>query len=368
MNSVHFSVNGNTNQNAVNYTLTTIAEKPKTKVITSSGSNLNWLLHKMYLIGDFTFCKKLIEQQMEMTLNQEFLLHMKGKILREEGHFQEALKCFKRTIEFDSKNANHYKEIGKTLFKLQKYNQSLEIFLKAESYLEAPDYEVYHYIADLLRLNAKHSKANILDVKEYFRRSIMCGKQIHTYKTLANIYRKEKDYTKAIELLEGSLSVAPGNVEILTDLGIMYLKINEVDRAYEKLQEALASEAKHTNCILAVGAIQQTRNDIDLALNTYKNMPNIQNEGFEIWSNIGLCFYRKNKLIAAVSCLKKALWLCPLNYNILYNLGVVLMTAQQFASAFQCFVSAVTLRPESAESFMMLAKITGTFFIILLSP
>ena len=32
------------------------------------------------------------------------------------------------------------------------------------------------------------------------------------------------------------------------------------------------------------------------------------------------------------------------------------MTAQQFASAFQCFVSAVTLRPDSAESFMMLAS------------
>lgn len=32
------------------------------------------------------------------------------------------------------------------------------------------------------------------------------------------------------------------------------------------------------------------------------------------------------------------------------------MTAQQFASAFQCFVSAVSIKPESAESFMMLAS------------
>lgn len=32
------------------------------------------------------------------------------------------------------------------------------------------------------------------------------------------------------------------------------------------------------------------------------------------------------------------------------------MTAQQFASAFQCFVSAVSVKPESAESFMMLAS------------
>jgi predicted Zn-dependent protease len=58
----------------------------------------------------------------------------------------------------------------------------------------------------------------------------------------------------------------------------------------------------------------------------------------------------------AISCLKKALWLCPLNFNVLYNLGVVLMTAHQFASAFQCFVSAVSIRSEDAESFMMLAS------------
>jgi Bardet-Biedl syndrome 4 protein len=90
-------------------------------------------------------------------------------------------------------------------FKLGKFNQSLEIFLKAESHLDSPDHEVYHYIADLLRLNAKHSRASMLDSKEYFKRSIMCGKQIRTYKTLAAIYRKEKDYIKAIELLESCL-------------------------------------------------------------------------------------------------------------------------------------------------------------------
>ena len=78
--------------------------------------------------------------------------------------------------------------------------------MKAESYLESPDHEIYHFIADLIRMNAQHSKGtNILDAKEYFRRSIMCGKHIHTYKTLAGIYRKEKDYIKAIELLESSL-------------------------------------------------------------------------------------------------------------------------------------------------------------------
>lgn len=95
--------------------------------------------------------------------------------------------------------------------------------------------------------------------------------------------------------------VSPGNVELFNDLGIMYLKINEVDRAFEKLHEAIAIEPRHTNSLLALGAILQTKNESEGALNTYRNIPNLQDESFELWNNIGMCFYRKNKLIAVSS-------------------------------------------------------------------
>lgn len=96
-------------------------------------------------------------------------------------------------------------------------------------------------------------------------------------------------------------SVAPDNIEIFTDLGIMYLKINEVDRAYDKLQEAIALNPRHTNSLLALGAIVQTKNESEAALNIYRNISAIQDEGFELWNNVGMCFYRKNKLIAVIS-------------------------------------------------------------------
>uniref|UniRef100_A0A182LWA3 Bardet-Biedl syndrome 4 n=1 Tax=Anopheles culicifacies TaxID=139723 RepID=A0A182LWA3_9DIPT len=50
-------------------------------------------------------------------------------------------------------------------------------------------------------------------------------------------------------------------------------------------------------------------------------------ESSEVWSNIGLCFFKKQKFIAAISCLKKAVWISPLNFNALYNLGLVFVTA-----------------------------------------
>jgi Bardet-Biedl syndrome 4 protein len=49
------------------------------------------------------------------------------------------------------------------------------------------------------------SRAKINEAKEYFKRAITNGKQIQSYKKLAAIYRKDKDYPKAIELLESSL-------------------------------------------------------------------------------------------------------------------------------------------------------------------
>lgn len=87
----------------------------------------------------------------------------------------------------------------------------------------------------------------------------------------------------------------------------MYLKVNEVERAHEKFQEAININPKHSNSLLAMGAILQTKNEIDAALNVYKNIPNIQDESFEVWCNIGMCFYRKNKLIA-VSAPSKCTW------------------------------------------------------------
>jgi Bardet-Biedl syndrome 4 protein len=95
-----------------------------------------------------------------------------------------------------------------------KYNQSLEMFLKAESFLQSPDHEIYHFIGKLMSLNTKHqtktsstTNTNTTnDAKEYFKRAIMSGHQLESYKELAMMYRREKDFHKSIELLESCLT------------------------------------------------------------------------------------------------------------------------------------------------------------------
>merc|ERR1719239_1854616 len=68
-----------------------------------------------------------------------------------------------------------------------------------------------------------------------------------------------------------------------------------------------------------------------------------------------MCFFGKKKYVAAISCLKRANYLAPFDWKILYNLGLVHLTMQQFASAFHFLSAAINLKTDSAHLYMLLA-------------
>ncbi|XP_001653286.2 Bardet-Biedl syndrome 4 protein homolog [Aedes aegypti] len=320
----------------------------------TTNRNMNWLIHELYTRKDFALCKKLIDRQLTINYDKEFLYYTKGRILRDEDKSTDAINCFQQAILANKKNSQNYKELAKTLFAMGRFKQALEVFLKAETLLERPDHEVYHHIGELFYRSFGQPKAGLAEAKEYLKQSIMCGKHVDSYKILAEIYIEEGDNLKAIEMIESCLQISQDDVALMTQIGILYLKINEYQRAFEKLLDAIAIDDKCTTALLALGSILQSKNDIDGALNKYKRISNLPDEGSEVWSNIGLCFFKKQKYIAAISCLKKAIWVAPLNFNALYNLGLILVTAQQYVSAFQTLAAAISLRPDNAECYMLL--------------
>lgn len=84
--------------------------------------------------------------------------------------------------------------------------QALEVFLKAETLLQRSDHEIYYFIGDLLQKNVGKPSMGLTQAKEYFHKSVSNGKQIESYRRLAEIYSKEHNYPKAIEMLESCLS------------------------------------------------------------------------------------------------------------------------------------------------------------------
>ncbi|XP_017865823.1 PREDICTED: Bardet-Biedl syndrome 4 protein homolog isoform X2 [Drosophila arizonae] len=302
--------------------------KPAPKMPTDA--NIDWLLHIYFTRRQFERCRRLIARELNRHLNAEYLYFPQGLIDREAGNNIEALRNLQRAAELNSKNIENFKEIGRTLYLMGRYNQALSVFRDAEQQSPRPDHEIFHYLGELLYRSAatqpqlEAARQQQKEAREYFERAVQTGKKQESYIRLAELYRKEKEYQKAIDVLEACLHLTPENVEVLTEISVLYLKINETQRAFDRLAEIVNFAG---NCepkgLLALGAILQSRNDVDGALSKYSQIADAEPEIAELWNNIGLCFFKKQKFIVAISSLRKSIWLSPLNYNALYNLSLI---------------------------------------------
>ena len=72
----------------------------------------------------------------------------------------------------------------------------------------------------------------------------------------------------------------------------------------------------------------------------------------QLWNNIGMCFFGKQRFVAAIACLKRALFLDPFEWIISYNLGLVHLNTGQYASAFHYFSTSINLKPDFPSSYM----------------
>ena len=94
---------------------------------------------------------------------------------------------------------------------------------------------------------------------------------------------------------------------------------------------------------------------MDVALTKYRIAAVQTPNSAQLWNNIGMCFFGKQCYIAAISCLKRALYLAPFEWIISYNLGLIFLNTSQYASAFHFFSASINLKPDFASSYMYLA-------------
>lgn len=87
-------------------------------------------------------------------------------------------------------------------------------------------------------------------------------------------------------------------------------------------------------------------------------LSSVANTAWEQDSSCGLFWVSRrvySLFLKAVSCLKRANYLAPFDWKILYNLGLVHLTMQQYASAFHFLSAAINFQPKMGELYMLLA-------------
>lgn len=310
----------------------------------------NWYIHLCYTRKDYQECYRVIDEQLRSSSGLcEYGLYIKALILRQQGRIEESLTTFQAALCLNPQNVNNLKQVGRSLYLLGKHKTALDVFDEAER-LSKEDREIWHNKGMCFLYLKQYEKAI-----ECFENANSIQRHESTFSQLGRVYRLMGNEDEALKVYMDALETSPENPEILTTLGLLYLKLGNNTKAFEYLGNSLTYDAKNPKTILAAGSIIQDNQDMDVALVKYRVAATQTPNSAQLWNNIGMCFFGKGKLVAAVSCLKRAVYLSPFEWIISFNLGVVHLSTGQFASAFHYFSTAINLQPTYARAYMYLA-------------
>jgi Bardet-Biedl syndrome 4 protein len=308
------------------------------------------LIHILYCRQEFSDCLLLIEEQLKECKGLcEYALYVKGLIKRSSGHLQESLSLFQAATMISPHNVANLKQVGRALFLLGKFKAAIDIYEEARNHSEE-DWELAYHCGNCYVQLKNYEKAE----SEYLKANVI---QRHdcTYMALGKLYTVLEKYAEAIETYLEALEYSPENTDLLTTVGLLYLRTGENFKAFDYLGNAMTVDARNPKTILAAGSIMQDHSDFDVALTKYRVAAVLTPNSAQLWNNIGMCFFGKKNFIAAISCLRRALYLAPFEWIMAYNLGIVFLHTEQYASAFHYLSAAVNLKPDFGSSYVYLA-------------
>ena len=192
------------------------------------------------------------------------------------------------------------------------------------------------------------------DAIKSFEKANQLQRHDTTFMQLARVHTLIKQFEKAIEVYLEALEFSPENPELLTAVGLLFLRLGKNFKAFEYLGNSLTHDPVNPKTILAAGSIIQDHGDFEVALTKYRISALKTPNSAELWNNVGICFFDKEKYVAAIACLKRAVFLDPFAWLISYNLGLVHLNTGQYASAYHYLSASINLNPKFAPAFMCL--------------
>ncbi|CAB1338981.1 unnamed protein product [Coregonus sp. 'balchen'] len=274
----------------------------------------NWLIHLHYIRKDYETCKAMIKDQLQETQGMcEYAIYVQALILRLEGQIQPSLELFQSCAILNPTSSDNLKQVARSLFLLGKHKAAIEVYHEAGK-LNEKDWEINHNLGVCYSFIKDFQNS-----EEQLNAALQLKKHDRTFMTLGKVHLLAGDTDKAIEVYKSAVEFSPENAELLTTLGLLYLQLGKYQKAFEHLGNALTYDPNN----------YKTHGDFDVAMNKYRVAARMVPESPPLWNNIGMCFFGKKKYVAAISCLKRAHYLSPFDWKVLYNLGLVHLTMQQ---------------------------------------
>ncbi|CAD8074248.1 unnamed protein product [Paramecium primaurelia] len=291
---------------------------------------------------------------------QKGLALIKQENINEE-QLQEAAFCFNKATKIDSYNYDAYKQRGICLFKLKKYDQSLDCFNSIKKY-EIDDEELDIYIGRVLIENEQNDKAiNFFDKilnKNIYAYDSYYYKGVQIIIIIGLCLFNLKNYEEAIRQLNKLIDLDPSYIQAYILKGQAQLKLELKNEARESFSQVIQKDSQNLQAYL--GKSQTYDNNKDkISIMISAQEANIKSS--ELNYEIGFALQQEKKYNQAIDQYDKIEY-NSLNQNymdmiyfnkgnyISYNLGLTLYKLKRYEEATDCFIKASYVESKQIEA------------------
>jgi len=174
------------------------------------------------------------------------------------------------------------------------------------------------------------------------------------WETLGMVYREIHPIVEGagewgVKAFEKAISLEPTNPVLQTDLGKLYLALNELEKAKSAFIKAKELKSDYPEALLQEALIYEKENNLVKSLEKLEDLAGSYPLNPEILFQLGRLYFNLDKMDEAISQFEKVVELAPNHSNAHYSLGVIWAKKEKKDLAIKEFEKVLELNPGNLE-------------------
>lgn len=305
---------------------------------------------------DYSAAKDSIERAISLDPNNTSNKVLFGNILFEQRNYDGAKKMYQDALSRDPENASALYNLGIVLLRGGDKVSGMEYLKKAG---EADKLGKVAHMS-YSKLGSLYSSMQDLDSAEKYLRmaiSVNPTDPIDRY-NMGLVFLKKNDKERALAEFIKAQELAKNDARVLEGLGEAYFSLKEYDKSlevYNKLSDALNRDAR---ILSRIAEIYYEKGDLGNAYDYYKKITVMEpaSENARIaYINMGNIMDDAGRYEEAIESYKKSLLISPKDDAALYNLGIAYKHAGRIELAMEVWKKAAELNPDNPRPHLAIA-------------
>ena len=255
----------------------------------------------------FKVAEQLISEALKRDPKNIKALKLKAGICIAQGNIKCAEELYRRVLNIKA-DRDTYIFLSNLLINQKKVDEALNILKEGEKQFKK-DYLIDYFLGQAYYLKKNYKKA-----KEYLEKSVSENPEFESaYLLLGKVYQKLKQYKKAEEFLKKVLKESPDNIYALRELLLIYIAENRPEEALKVINRLVELQPYNLKLLSWVAANLFQMKEYKEVIPIIERITKLNPDNPNVYFMLGLAYELSGNLKKAVEAYQKSLSYYPQN-------------------------------------------------------